>query len=361
MNMTFSLEPNSIKKQQRVAVSSKEYQEYTMAYVGKDTYCWNTKIDNGIQYEVQNDRIIYNLQIGNYNSIGNNLNLIFGRNHNIKSISTGALQLMLQQKNICPKSGTTTFNQKGSIIIQNDVWIGENVTIMAGVTIGNGAVIARNSHVVKNVPPFAVAGGNPAKVIGYRYSEEQIEKLQKIQWWYWDEEKIIANADYFNEDVDRFCDTFFPYVESDFLPEQKTTTTLKDTYFAFVDYYENYCSYPFILESFLDRYIQNKEKELVLFVRNDCDVEPIKQEVLENLYILNNEISSDKNIQCSVKLMIGDCEEAERIFRKCMYYITNRVFDTVYFACLADLLGIEVISGVDSLIQFDKTKNFLAE
>lgn len=148
-------------------------------------------------------------------------------------------------------------------------------------------------------------------------------------------------------------------MQSAFLPEQKTTTTLKDTYFAFVDYYENYCSYPFILESFLDRYIQNKEKELVLFVRNDCDVEPMKQEVLENLHVLINEISSDKSIQCSVRLMTGDREEAERAFRKCSYYITNRVFDTVYFACLADLLDIEVISGVDSLIQFEKTKNFL--
>lgn len=361
MNMAFSLEPNSIKKQQRITASSNEYEEYTIAYVGKYTYCWNTKIDNGIEFEVQNDRISYNLQIGNYSSIGNNLKLFFGRNHNIKSISTGALHLMFQQKNIRSSRGTTTFNQKGSIIIQNDVWIGENVTIMAGVTIGNGAVIARNSHVVKNVPPFAVVGGNPAKVIGYRYSQEQIEKLQKIQWWYWDEEKIFANADYFNEDVEQFCNTFFPLVQGDFLPEQETTTMLKDTYFAFVDYYENYCSYPFILESFLDRYLQNKEKELILFVRNDCDVELMRQEVMENMYTLINEINDDKNIQCTVKLMTGSREEAERIFKECSYYITNRVFDTVYFTCFADLLGIKVISGVDSLIQFEATKNFLAE
>lgn len=359
MNMTFSLEPNSIKKQQRVTVSSEEYQEYTMAYVGKYTYCWNTKIDNGIQYEAQNDRIYYNFQIGNYNSIGNNMNLIFGRNHNIKTISTGAVQLMLQQKNIQLAQGLSTFNQKGSIIIQNDVWIGENVTIMAGVTIGNGAVIARNSHVVKNVPPFAVVGGNPAKVIGYRYSQEQIDKLQRIQWWYWDEEKMIANADYFNEDVERFCDTFFPAVQSEFVQVKEKARTLKNGYFVFIDYYENYCSYPFILESFLDCYMQNKDKELILFVRNDCEVEPLQQAVLENLNVLLREISSDKTIQCSVKLMIGDRREAEQIFSKCSHYITNRTFDTVYFSCLADLFGIEVISGVDSLIQFEKTNNFL--
>jgi virginiamycin A acetyltransferase len=71
---------------------------------------------------------------------------------------------------------------KGNVIIGNDVWIGSNVTIMSGVTIGDGAVIANNSHVVKNVEPYTLVGGNPAKLIKYRFSKEQIEKLLKIKW-----------------------------------------------------------------------------------------------------------------------------------------------------------------------------------
>lgn len=96
-----------------------------------------------------------------------------------KKINTGALDLFFQGNQISVADSDTDFTQKGTIIIQNDVWIGSNVTIIPGVVIRNGAVIARNSHVVSDVPPYAIVGGNPAKVIGYRFSSEQIEKLQK--------------------------------------------------------------------------------------------------------------------------------------------------------------------------------------
>ena len=70
------------------------------------------------------------------------------------------------------------------------MWIGENVTIMSGVTIGDGVVIANNSHVVKNVEPYSLIGGNPAKLIKYRFTPEQITKLLEIKWWYWDDTTI---------------------------------------------------------------------------------------------------------------------------------------------------------------------------
>ena len=79
---------------------------------------------------------------------------------------------------------------KGNVVIGNDVWIGANVTIMSGITIGDGAVIANNSHVVRSVEPYTIVGGNPAKLIKYRFSKEQIEKLLEIKWWYWDDAKI---------------------------------------------------------------------------------------------------------------------------------------------------------------------------
>ena len=61
---------------------------------------------------------------------------------------------------------------------------------MSGVTVGDGVVIANNSHVVKNVEPYSLVGGNPAKLIKYRFTPEQIEALLKIKWWYWDDAKI---------------------------------------------------------------------------------------------------------------------------------------------------------------------------
>ena len=85
------------------------------------------------------------------------------------------------------------YPQKGDIIIGNDVWIGYNATIMAGVTIGDGAIIATNSTVIKDVEPYSIVGGNPAVEIKKRFSTEVIERLLKLKWWEWDIEKITKN------------------------------------------------------------------------------------------------------------------------------------------------------------------------
>jgi virginiamycin A acetyltransferase len=76
---------------------------------------------------------------------------------------------------------------------------------MSGVTIGDGAIIANNSHVVKNVEPYSIVGGNPAKLIRYRFTTEQIKKLLEIKWWNWDDEKINKFTPLLcNEDIDIF-------------------------------------------------------------------------------------------------------------------------------------------------------------
>jgi len=94
---------------------------------------------------------------------------------------------------------------KGDVIIGNDVWIGQNVTIMSGISIGDGSVIANNSHVVKNVEPYSLVGGNPAKLIKYRFTTDQIEKLLKIKWWDWEDDKINMFTPLLcNPDIDEF-------------------------------------------------------------------------------------------------------------------------------------------------------------
>lgn len=87
-----------------------------------------------------------------------------------------------------------TYPNKGDLIIGNDVWIGHNATIMAGVTIGDGAIIATNATVVKDVAPYTIVGGNPAKEIRKRFDESIIKKLLQLQWWNWDIEKITENV-----------------------------------------------------------------------------------------------------------------------------------------------------------------------
>src|SRR5215210_592105 len=86
-----------------------------------------------------------------------------------------------------------SYPTKGNIIIGNDVWIGYNATIMAGVKVGDGAIIATNATLTKDVEPYSIVGGNPAKEIRKRFTTEQIETLLNLKWWDWNIEKITSN------------------------------------------------------------------------------------------------------------------------------------------------------------------------
>jgi virginiamycin A acetyltransferase len=86
-----------------------------------------------------------------------------------------------------------SYPQKGNINIGNDVWIGYNATIMAGVTIGDGAIVAANATIIKDVAPYSIVGGNPASEIKKRFSDDTIAKLLELRWWDWDIEKITMN------------------------------------------------------------------------------------------------------------------------------------------------------------------------
>lgn len=89
-----------------------------------------------------------------------------------------------------------SYPNKGNINIGNDVWIGYNATIMAGVTIGDGAIIAANATVTTDVPPYTIVGGNPAREIKKRFPDEVITKLLEIRWWHWPIEKITRNLEH---------------------------------------------------------------------------------------------------------------------------------------------------------------------
>lgn len=98
-------------------------------------------------------------------------------------------------------------NQKTTI--GNDVWIGKNAIIIAGVKIGNGAIIGAGAVVTKDVPDYAIVGGVPAKIIRYRASEEQVQYMNEIEWWNWEEQKIRdAYAD-FKLDISAFCEKYY--------------------------------------------------------------------------------------------------------------------------------------------------------
>jgi acetyltransferase-like isoleucine patch superfamily enzyme len=132
------------------------------------------------------------LKIGNFSSIAENVNILLGGNHPIEWISSFPFGVVFdefqEQCDNYPKLS------KGDVIIGNDVWIGINSTILSGIQVGDGAIIAAGSVVTKNVEPYAIVGGNPAKLIRKRFSDEQITKLLAIKWWDWEIDKIRENV-----------------------------------------------------------------------------------------------------------------------------------------------------------------------
>lgn len=147
------------------------------------------------------------LHVGKYCSIASEVLMILG-NHRYDTITTYPF------KDISfswPEAADAVddHSTKGDIIIGNDVWIGARANIMSGVTIGSGAIVATAAVVTKNVPPYAIVGGNPARVIKYRFSEEVIEQLLEIAWWDWPEDVIRTRMKLLmNDDIEGFLRAF---------------------------------------------------------------------------------------------------------------------------------------------------------
>ena len=164
-------------------------------------------------YSYGKPRVVYyagdqsSISIGKYCSIAPGVTIFLGGNHPTDWISTYPFRVMFQLPERY-EDGMPYSN--GDIIIGNDVWIGYESMIMSGVKIGDGAVIAARSLVTKDVPPYAIVGGQPAKIIKYRFNEQQIEKLQRIEWWNWPVNKVLENVKLIgSDDIEDFIRLFY--------------------------------------------------------------------------------------------------------------------------------------------------------
>ena len=142
--------------------------------------------------------------IGKFCSIGPNFVCGWGI-HPTNGISTAPMFYSTMKQNGMTLSEVDKIEERKPIKIGNDVFIGANVTVLDGVTIGDGAVIGAGAVVSKDIPPYAVAVGCPIKVVRYRFDENQIEALKRIEWWNFDEEKLKEVERYFF-DVDQFIE-----------------------------------------------------------------------------------------------------------------------------------------------------------
>jgi acetyltransferase-like isoleucine patch superfamily enzyme len=139
-------------------------------------------------YIAQNCKIS-EAEIGKFCSIGPNLLCGWGI-HPTNGISTAPMFYSILKQNGMTLSSTNKIEERKKITIGNDVFIGANVTILDGVTIGDGAVIGAGAIVSKNIPPYAIAAGNPIQILRFRFPEQTIQELLHLQWWEWDEERL---------------------------------------------------------------------------------------------------------------------------------------------------------------------------
>lgn len=173
-----------VKIKPKTVISGSCIGNYT--YIGKKCYMPETKI-------------------GSFCSISDNIQIISETHPTRDYLSTSPV--FYSTNNVCGKSfaKNQSFQERirvdkhYRVVIGNDVWVGINSIIIGGVTIGDGAIIAAGSVVTKDVPPFAVVGGVPAKIIRYRFTPEDIQKVQEMQWWDWDDLKIENNYHLFTK------------------------------------------------------------------------------------------------------------------------------------------------------------------
>ena len=147
-------------------------------------------------YPIHQEKLI----IGKFCSIACGTKFLFNcANHTLKSLSTYTFPLFYEEWELEKSNITTAWDNKGDIVIGNDVWIGYEAVIMAGVHIGDGAIIAARAVVTKDVPPYTIVGGTPAKEIRRRFDAEVIQQLLKLKWWDWSTNKIRQCLPYIAE------------------------------------------------------------------------------------------------------------------------------------------------------------------
>lgn len=182
------------------------------AYLGKLSFTALTGLAIGHMSYISGDGSIVGIgtvEIGKYTSIASGITLITSNiNHPTNFLSTYNFysneRLASIKKTLPLKSYATEITKlkkKTGIKIGSDVWIGRDVTVLNGVSIGDGAVVAAKSWVNRNIEPFAIYGGTPVKFIRYRFEPKIIKKIMKLKWWDWEYEKIVKNYKIFDKNI----------------------------------------------------------------------------------------------------------------------------------------------------------------
>ena len=183
------------KLQRKPARSVKEFRKkYPTFHIGEN--CYGVPV---IRHEHENAKVT----IAEYCSIARNVQIFLGGNHRTDWISTYPFQAFFTEAKHIKNMNIT----KGDVIIGNDVWLCQDCTILSGITIGDGAVVANGAVVTKDVAPYSIVGGNPAKHIRWRFNEETRQALLDSAWWNWPQEEVLKVVDLIcSDDMSAYLD-----------------------------------------------------------------------------------------------------------------------------------------------------------
>lgn len=193
----FKVGVKKLKEAQRRSKYEHTRDLLTQSYVSVGRYTYG---EPHIPPYERHDNVI---RIGSFCSIAQEVLILLGGSHPYSWVAQFPFEK--EPTSFPNHSGNTYCHSKGNVIIGNDVWIGRQTIIMSGINIGDGAIIAAGSVVTKDVPSYSIVGGNPAKILRYRFDDEIINALIKISWWNWSDEKINEKLHLItSEDIEKF-------------------------------------------------------------------------------------------------------------------------------------------------------------
>lgn len=278
---------------------------------------------------------ITNISIGNYTSIAHDVKFLLNMDHDYLSISTYPISMCIN--NEIPFK----IRKKGTILIGNDVWIGRGSTILPDIKIGNGAVIAANSVVTKDIEPYSIVGGNPAKFIKYRFDKDSIDKLNKIKWWYWDLSKIQKNSKSFGDDIEKFVKKFYVENKSNKDIFENINKDGLKKYIFVPNFEEEYSVWENVINQYIERFNKEDKVILILYIKDDEKYYKQREEIIKKL--------KSKENYPNIYIYNQDVSEID-LLKTIDYYITERDSNAIKYTDYSYDLGINVLFGVSNKI-----------
>lgn len=307
-----------------------EGERFPFMQIDRDSYIVGAEIQSGINFNLSLG--VHCIQIGKYCALADNITFLVDLNHDYRSIFQGSPEFF----NCSPVQKT---RKKGTVILQNDVWIGRGSTIMSGVTIHNGAVVGAESVVTRSIPPYAIAAGNPARIVGYRFIEEQRYKLNAIGWWNWSEELLRDRQADFILPVAAFTEKYYKAAEEEWnQAEPYDVTDLPTNILLVADEKEPFSLWERIVTEFIKK--DPKDTRLIVYIGENRS----QEQTGENLAVPLRNVSFEK---ANVVFKEGSIEVLRGLFAACQYFITTRKEDNILWTEYANHYDAKLLYGTD--------------